>query len=200
MKKILLALLLAFHLSAGAQVSSAPPGLVLIQRQVVSGVNTVSFTAGITSRFDVYVIKMAKVVLSGGDSGIAVRFSADGGGSYFAGATDYLFQYSRNSDVPAVSDVGSGATGQAQMQMNGSPYAALSVFNGELMFFNPADTINHAILFRYVFLSGTGVAESAQGGGVMTVNTAAVNAIRIFGTNASTSISGAFALYGVRKQ
>lgn len=197
MKKILLCLLLAFSLEAAAQVSGPPPGLVLIQRQVVSNVATVDFTVGLTARFDDYVVFITDLTPATDAAQLFARVSEDGGGTWKAGAADYAWTKSENTDVGT--PAGTGATAAAQMILV-TGLSSTKAFNGALYCYAPSGSARHKVfngLSGHEPSGGLIIRTTMYAGAYIgTVN--AINGLR-FLMSAGNVTQGTFTLYGIRR-
>jgi len=168
-----------------------PQELVLIQTLPASSSSTISFTSGISSNFNSYVVKVRNYVPTTNATSFRMLWSTDGGSTYLGG-TSYLYsslltETSSNSH-PASTGTSSFALAPTVSSTSGR------ALNGEIILHNLSDSNlkNFMGTFEYES-SGSAMSYISITG---SNGTTAINAIR-FQSSSSTIASGTFYLYGV---
>src|SRR5262245_46792068 len=120
--------------------SSDTGRLIQITRtDIAAAVAIVDFTTGIDSTYDEYELHFFGVTMSAA-AALNLRISQDGGSTWKAGASDYMFTF-RVSYVTTASSIDNGSAGLSLIQIG--PQQALAVatpIDGIIRFTRPAST------------------------------------------------------------
>lgn len=173
---------------------NSPQELCLISSQTASASATISFTSGISSNFNVYVIKLRNIRAATNGTFVNMLWSIDGGSTYLAG-TSYKWG-EINSTSAGLSQ--NGSSGGASFQITEGTSSSNSRFvNGEIQLFNLSDT---NVKTYYSYCESLGSSGNMQSYTICGVNTGttAVNAIRIQMSSGNIT-SGTLSLYGVNE-
>lgn len=171
-------------------------GLTLIQTQTVSGVASVAFT-GLSSTYSHYILKMANVVPATDATDLWIRTSSNNGSAYDAGASDYAWTRTGNTDAAVTAGAG-GDVADAQISIAiGLDNAATASLGGTVELFEPASSARYKKIFAEVSYDrdASTIAMFVTGG--KRISATAVNAFQVL--MSSGNISGTFTLYGVAK-
>jgi hypothetical protein len=177
--------------------------LILLSTQTASASANISFTTGLDSTYDEYIIKYINVRPATDDVGFQFNLSTDSGSNYNTTKTTTAFyaQHPESDASTSLAYYGSVDLAQStafQFLTGGSGNGADESLSGMLTLFNPSSTV-------YVkhFLTNT----NEYGADNISTNyymagygntTSAVNAIR-FQFNSGNIADGIFKLYGVKK-
>lgn len=174
---------------------NSPAGsLVLISSQTVtSAVAQVDFAAGIDGTYDEYEIHILGARVSA-DSALNLRISQDGGATWKAGATDYVYQYS--------STVAASVNGVTTAMVLGPQIYAGNVTvnaNYRIVFSFPNSTALRKFIMGEAVMSNPTTNARTSFGGNYNTDTGAINGIRFKPDNVLNIVAGTFNLYGVNK-
>lgn len=166
--------------------------MVYISSVTASNSASVAFTSGIDSTYDVYVISFAGVESSAsGASDLNMRFSTNGGSSYFSGASDYIVRLARSVTALIL------GTGQSAIKITDqvNPATGNTPVGGFVYLHNAAVSNKHTSALIYCAeldspADNHGVGRSSGMG------TGAVNAVQF--SNSSGNLYGTFRLYGIK--
>ena len=194
--------------SAAAPTFRAPVGLdgasvVLLATGTASNSAVIDFTA-ISSTYDIYMVDGIGVVPATDGAGLTLRFSIDGGSTFKAGASDYVYGTPAQDQANASNETGSaaatfilisGANGSSNTASNGGVNFRMVLFN-----LNSTTQRKHVSFVGTQITAAVGFVGFAGGGASLLagLTTDNVDAIRfIMGSGNITS--GTFYLYGMRK-
>jgi hypothetical protein len=185
--------------AVGGSGSGFPAGtLALISSQTVSSaVGQVDFTAGIDGTYDEYEIHIMGARV-GADSPLSLRISQDGGATWKAGASDYIYQFTYANNAGSGGPIGAATSA---IVLGASLYAgsAAATANYRIVFSFPNNaTIRKFIMGEMVGSNPTANARASFGGNYNT-DTNAINGIRIVANAGINLLAGTFNLYGVTK-
>jgi len=176
-------------------------GMTLIQEQTASSSSTISFTSGIDSTYDVYVLKGLDIHGSVDGTGLQLNFSTDGGSNYNVTKTTTSFSASHNEADTSASLTYETSLDRAQstsdvkiMNNQGADNDQSLCF--DFILYNPSSTtfVKHFIIKTQSiqYTDGSKIVFSA--GYCNTTN--AINAIRLQMGSGNID-SGAIKLYGI---
>jgi len=170
-----------------------PQELCLIQTLTASTSATISFTSGIGSNFNVYVVKLRNILPSSNAVTLRMLWSTNGGSSYLSSGYKWAMI---NSVSTGLSQDGSNSTVAVQV-CNSMSSTAGRVMNGEIILYE-LNNSNFKTAFCYTDKQGS--SGNMEGQSVMGshTGTTAVNAIR-FQAGSGNIASGTFSLYGVNE-
>jgi hypothetical protein len=187
-------------------VSAVPvPGFpVQIARVDVSvAVAAVDFTSGIDATYDEYELHLINVTVAANGQP-ALRISQDGGATWKAGTSDYLWSgryipfgatMSGNSDQGGTT-TSMGLTGSAGTNMMGSTTNGI---NGIVKFWRPwATAFRKTFLYDTTFQNPINGMTSFRGAGNYAADDNAFNGLRLL-VGGTTFTAGTFILYGIKK-
>lgn len=172
---------------------NTPRELVLIDTKTASNSATISFTTGISTNFSVYFIKIRNMVVASDTANILMLFSTNGGSSYLS--SNYDWGYVNGGSNPFTSGVNGAADSKSQIG-NFLSNTSSNACNGDIKFFNLADSTNIKTYFFYSNSINSGNNDFYFVGGGRNSGTTAINAIR-FQASTGNITSGTFYLYGV---
>ena len=181
---------------------AASGAMVFIASSTASSSATIDFTSGIGSTYDEYIFVIVDLLPATNATSLWARFSDDGGSTWEAGATDYLYASLAYDSDGSPTDVNNDA-GQAQMVIS-TPLSntAGNTHNGKVMLSSPSNTTyDKNLVYRMggVDSSGNssgliGASRLNQGGGTW----AAIDGVRFLMSSGNIA-SGDFYLYGIKK-
>jgi hypothetical protein len=177
--------------------------LMLLSTQTASSSATISFTTGLDSTYDEYIIKYINVRPATNTTGFLFNFSTDSGSNYNVTKTTTSFiAYNNETNTASAltyetgSDLAQSTSFQFLTQDNGSD--ADENLCGTLQIFNPSSTtyVKHFIATSNTYHEANLSANWFVAGYCNT--TSAVNAVR-FQCGSGNIADGIFKLYGVKK-
>jgi len=176
--------------------NSRTVALELIAASSASASAVVDFTTGIDSTYDEYLVTFTDIVPATNDADLLLRVSQDAGSTFKSGATDYA---DSASSVVDITGANYGSTGRASIRLTQEIDSGGAV-SGQVRFYGPSGTaLKKKFVFSVTGDQGTGgIIRTSNGGGMLTLNTSAINGIRFLMSSGNIT-SGNFALYGVRK-
>lgn len=156
----------------------------LIQTQEASTSSTISFSTGIDSTYDHYVIVISDVVASG-NMALRMATSTDGGSTYDSGASNYAYAVQGREIGGTDSDTQN--TGQTFCQIGASTHSSFSAI---VDLYNPSGTSQTGWYTRFISddIMSTGMGRR--------LSAADVDAIQFAGSS-GTFTTGRFTLYGI---
>jgi hypothetical protein len=173
---------------------------VLIQTQVVSVSSTnVDFKTGIDSTYDEYELHFFGVLHSV-DGALCVRISQDGGTTFKAGATDYIWGGSFISfSGPSSAFTGCGASAISFAQLTANHFAGTQGAYGIATFFTPSISgMRKPWLVKSYSNNSTSGASALDGFLQYHGDANPFNGFRLFNINGNIT-AGTFKLYGIVK-
>jgi hypothetical protein len=167
--------------------------LTLISTQTASASASISFTTGISSNFNVYVIKIRNAYPATNSKGIEMRWSTNGGSTYLS--TSYQWgMINARSDTLAQDNNNAGTSFTIHFAQENS---ATKRASGEIILFNLSDT-NVKTYYSYIgnfqnsgFMGLTTIGGAHSG-------TTAINAIKLQYTTGNIT-AGQFSLWGLNE-
>lgn len=170
---------------------------VLISSATASSSATIDFT-GISSTYYMYIVVLEAILPATDDVDLLIRTSTDGGSSYDAGSTDYLYMMRGANWDATASGTGSGVAAAASIFMTntGQGSAAAEHLSGVVNIINPSATNTTHVSFDQLYSDFGGTLTFMHGWGKR--NSAAdVDAIRFLYSSGNIA-SGEFKLYGIK--
>lgn len=172
-------------------------GMTLLSTAVASNSATVDFT-GIDGTYDDYVVLLDNVVPASA-AALWLRTSTDGGSSFDAGASDYIYggYISRSAGTSAVVSNTGGSVINLSGGTSVSTTASDGGITGQVQLFSPsAAAYTHLQASLTFATSSTALSHLDISGGRQSA--ADVNAIRFLMSTGNIA-SGTFKLYGIKK-
>ncbi len=159
--------------------------------QTASASSTISFTTGINSNFNTYLVKIRNMRPNTNDITLRMVFSTDGGANYLNSNYKYTLRYF--SDAATVASSASTTS----IDVIDSPSSTASrAANMDITLYNLGDSTRVKSCYMHGALFTADNKEVIQFGYGMNTTTTAVNAIR-FLMSSSTITSGTFEIFGV---
>jgi L-ascorbate metabolism protein UlaG (beta-lactamase superfamily) len=151
---------------------------------------SVAFTSGINSTYDIYVIAFSGVESTSGQTDLNLRFSTNGGSSYFSGASDYTVRLARN--VTAII----AGTGQTAIKITDQVRVTTDNFpvSGFVYLLNASVSGKHTAALIY----SAELDSPANNHGVgrsLNMGTGVVDAVQF--SPSTGNMNGIFRLYGI---
>ncbi len=169
-----------------------PFRLSKISSVVASNSASVSFTAGISSNFSTYYIKVRQLVAATTNTRLLLTFSTDNGGTYLN--SNYLWAASTLKTATAAS-AGSAADSSIQICDAVSSTAANDL-NADIILYDLASGVFcPKCVYHSVCYNTTPAPESEEGGG-MNSGVTAINGL-LLAMSSGNITSGTITLYGV---
>ena len=169
---------------------------VLISSASASSSASITFTSGIDSTYDHYILHFTDVFPGTTNTYLWFRTSTDGGSTYDNGASDYI--YGIRHFISNGSPTDSESTGDTKITISpqNSTSGGDNVYAGDIHLFNPSGTTNDT----NILLEMGGSRGSSQGYvGTGRRNAAAdVDAVQFIMSSGNIA-SGDFYLYGIKK-
>jgi hypothetical protein len=164
----------------------------------ISNQATVEFD--LTGTYKMYMIHMANIVPANDDQLLEVRYSVDGGSSFFSGVSDYALRTLGISGTinaagvsDAVSSMGLGSPSSGQRMGT----AAGESLNANVYIHNARQANNATCFTSEISLRGSGdTVVGVKSGGLNNNSVDAVDAIQFFATSGNLS-TGNMTLYGL---
>lgn len=175
-------------------------GWNLVNVQTAAAAANMTFSSGLTTVYDEYILKLTDITVSTDDASISFQCSTDSGSS-FLGTNIYQLSYISIHSASTVV-IGSGVTAAAQVLLNndaagyGVGNAANESFNGTIEIHLPTNTEFKQFDMRCGYTNPTSNKVTFTGSGECGT-TSVINGIR-FSPSAGT-FSGTGRLYGIRK-
>lgn len=177
------------------------PGLVLLSATTAANSPVIDFT-GFSSTYDTYLLQLVGVTPVAAAL-MVLRMSNDGGATFKAGASDYVYfnsAFDQNGGNDSTASAGAsfinlaGLNGTNNVSTNGGMNSAITLYN-----------LNSTSQRKFITSIGAHPTGNGftpfNGGGTATTAaliTSAVNAIRIL-PNSNSTATGSFYLYGLSK-
>lgn len=169
----------------------------IIATATASTSSSIDFTSGITSAFSEFVIVVSNMKQST-QATCKFRISTDGGSTFKAGGSDYIWQ---SRILKTAGDTHSQSNGDTSVLMTGNtPFESGRSVDGRIHIIDPSDSsggVNKAVTWSLSDTSTTTSARNFGGVGFYKTATTAVDGFRIIPTS-GTITSGEFALYGIK--
>jgi len=165
-----------------------------IETKTASNSSTISFTSGIGTNFNVYLVKTRDVILITNSTYIQMLFSTDGGSTYLNSA----YNWGHVSYGTGFGPSSGGGESVAFIQIgNALSNATNQSVNADITLYNLNNSSGVKICRGYTTGIGSGNVSIFNTVGLNT-GTTAVNAIR-FQMSSGNISSGTFTLYGVQE-
>jgi len=162
---------------------------------------SLTLTVGIDSTYDEYLIKLTGITTDTDGATLWLRCSVDGGSSYDASGTDYLYATTYNDTAGATAAAGSTAADEIALSHNVANFHLGSATNefchAKIHMHNPSASTFHYFTYdvSYVTNAATGLLTRVVGTGQYAIATA-VDAIQIR-LSSTALITGTARLYGI---
>lgn len=177
------------------------PSCVMLNSATASASAVIDFT-GLTSTYDVYLVKMTHVIPATNAVSLNLRFSVDNGSTFESGATDYKFAV--NAYAASGVSKSQGSTGNSAIALHGTDNITNTTSHGGLsgvivLYGLSATSTQKSCSFNTVYDVSTNF-SACYGGGVAAgsaLQTNDVDAIRFFMSSGNIA-TGEFYLYGIR--
>ncbi len=179
--------------------ASVGTSMVLLATGTASNSSEIDFTQ-ISSTYDVYMVECVGILPATNAVALQLRFSIDGGSTYKAGGTDYV--YANNALTTGTVDASIASGGATAILLNGaagiSNTTVTGGYTGQVILLNMNSTTKGKVA---TYSGMAGRAESISGSGasaLAAMDTGAINAIRFLMSSGNIT-SGVFYLYGIKK-
>ena len=183
-------------------VLSGASGEVLLATQTASSSNSLSFTSGIDSTYNIYKFRFINIHPSDNATRLKYNVSVDGGSNYNVAKTTTSFKaYHNEGDSGAALTY---ETGTDLAQGTGTQFIGDDISNandanmcGEMFLFNPSSTtfVKHILIQTATLANGDYAVYNTTGSGYANT-TSAVNAVQ-FTMSTGTIDSGTIEMYGI---
>lgn len=166
-----------------------------------TGTSTIEFTGLTSTLYDQYLLTINNAKLSLENTALYLRLRVNG--SFLAAASDYgyaLLSNSTNDSTPGgeASTTGLGAIPLTTNNQNLSTFGGRTV-NGEVRLFGFSASMQKTVMYDIVCFDTTGNVGQIRGMGVVQSVSAPADGIQLVPTALVGTISGQFALYGLKK-
>ena len=167
--------------------------LIFISSITASAASTVSFTTGINSTYDDYIVEVSNLGL-GSTASLVFRISENNGSTYLTG------NYFSNQNYLYAGTVGGQQKNADRGFVTNEVYQLNSTTSSHISFrlCNVNATSTRKQFVTSASLSSAGAAVRDLSNAAYTASSAAINAIQFF-TDPSQTITGTFRLYGIKK-
>lgn len=191
-----------FHLGnayGGPAGPAASAGLVLLDTVTAAASASMDFNSLISSTYDKYVFDIINFVPATNTAQIYIRTSSDGGSTYDAGGSDYVYCGTEMVvGAGALNFITSAGAARIATMANGiSNTEAHGGANGRVELFNPAGAAFKQLTYQLSWMSGAAASLTSTGQGTR-VSASAVNAVRFLASSGNIT-SGTIHMYGVNK-
>lgn len=174
---------------------------VFISSATASGTATIDFT-GLSSTYSMYQLVFTHILPATNNTELYLRTSTNGGSTYDAGASDYMWKAEDLYGTGVGTYAAYGATTAAYIGLTATSagYQASSTagngWSGYVNIYRPSDANNCKLWYAGTYRSGTGLATKIDGHGER-LTAADVDAVRILFSSGNIA-SGSVYLYGLR--